>query len=47
LILAKAIGGRLKPEIRFLPGWLEWTLLPKERYGNSLSDHRSNAQPFN
>ena len=32
-----AIGGRPKPEIRFLPGQLRWTLLPKERYGDSLS----------
>jgi len=32
-----AIGGRPKPELCFLPGRLRWTLLPKERYGNSLS----------
>jgi len=32
-----AIGGRPKPELCFLPGRLRWTLLPNERYGNSLS----------
>ena len=26
----------------FLPGWLRWTLLPKEGYGDSLSGRRSN-----
>jgi len=31
-----AIGGMLKLEIRFLPGRLGWTLLPKERYVDSL-----------
>ena len=35
LILATAIGGRSKPELCFLPGRMRWTLLPKERYGNS------------
>jgi len=36
-----------KPELHFLPGQLRWTLLPKERYGNSLSGRGSNTQPFN
>jgi len=33
-----AIGGRPKPELCFFPGRLRWTLLPKERYGNSLTN---------
>ena len=37
LFLETAVSGRPKPEICFLPGRLRWTLLPKERYGNSLS----------
>jgi len=45
LILATAIGSSPKLEICFLPGRLRWTLLPKERYGDSLSGRRSNAQP--
>jgi len=32
-----ATGCKPKPEISFLPGWLRWTLLPKERYSDSLS----------
>ena len=36
-ILATAIGARPKPEICFLPRRLKWTLLSKERYGDSLS----------
>jgi len=43
LILATAIGGRPKLELCFLPGRLRWTLLPKERYGNSLSGYGSNT----
>jgi len=42
--------GRPQPEICFLPGRLRWTLLPKERYGNSLSglgDRGSKTHPFN
>jgi len=45
LILVMSSGGRPKPELCFLPGWLRWTLVPKERYGNSLSGHGSNTQP--
>jgi len=45
--LVTAIGGRPKPEICFLPGRLGWTLLPKERYGDSLSGRGSNTQPSN
>jgi len=33
--LMTALGGRLKPEIYFLPKGLRWTLLHKERYGDS------------
>ena len=47
LIFVTAIGGRLKPEVCFLPGRLRWTLLPKERYGNSLSGCGSTTQPSN
>jgi len=32
-----AIGGLPKPEICFLPRRLGWTLLPKERHGDSVS----------
>jgi len=42
-----AIGGRPKPEFCFLLGQLRWTLLPKERCGNSLSGRGSNTQPSN
>jgi len=45
LILVTTIGGRQKSELCFLPGWLKWTLLPKERYGNSHSGCGSNTQP--
>jgi len=41
-----AIGGRPKPELCFLLGQLRWTLLPRERYGNSLSGRGSNTQTF-
>jgi len=47
LILMTASGGRPKPELCFLPGWLRWTLLPKEHYGNSLSGCGLNTQPSN
>jgi len=40
------IGGRPKPEMCFLPG-RRWTLLPNERYGNSLSGSGPNTQPSN
>jgi len=44
-ILVTVIGGRPKPELCFLPGRLRWTLLPKVRYGDSLSGRGSNTQP--
>ena len=37
LFWVTAIGSRQKPEFRFLPRQLRWTLLPKERCGDSLS----------
>ena len=43
LILVMAVGGRPKPELCFLLGRLRWTLLPKERYGNSLVGCGSNT----
>jgi len=42
-----AIYDRSKPEICDLPGRLRWTLLPKERHGDSLSGRESNTQPSN
>jgi len=42
-----ATGGRPDAEIYFLQRPLMWTLLPKERYGNSLSGRWSNNQPSN
>jgi len=42
-----AMSARPKPEIWFLPGWLWWALLLKERYGDTLSSCASNTQPFN
>ena len=42
-----AIGDKSKPELCFLPGWLGWKLLPKERYGDSLSGCEWNSQPSN
>jgi len=42
-----AIDGRLKPEIFFLHGRLRWTLLLKERYGDSFCGRGSNTQPSN
>jgi len=42
-----AIGGRPKPELCFLLGQLRWTLLPKERYSNSLNGCGSHTQPSN
>ena len=47
LILVTAIGGRPEPDLCFLPGRWRWTLLPEERYGNSLSVCGSNTQPSN
>jgi len=42
-----AVGGWPKPEFCFMPRQLRWTLLPKERYGNSLNGRGSNTQPSN
>jgi len=36
--------GRPKPQQCFLSGRLRWTLLPKESYSGSLSDHGSTTQ---
>ena len=47
LILVTAIGGRPKPELCFLSGRLGYLLLPKERYGSSLSGCGSNTQHSN
>ena len=46
-VLFNSDDGRPKPESWFLPGQLRRTLLPKERYGNSLSGCGSNTQPSN
>jgi len=42
-----AIGDKLNPEVYFFPRWLRWTLLPKERDGDSLIGRGSNTQPSN
>jgi len=42
--LLMALCGRPTPNLCFLSGRLRWTLLPKERYGNSLGGSRSNTQ---
>jgi len=42
-----AVGGRPNPELCFLSERLRWPLLPKERYGNSLSGCGSSTQPSN
>jgi len=47
LVSVTEIGGRRMPELCFLPGRLRWTILPKERYGESLSGRGSNTQPSN
>jgi len=41
------MGGKAKLNFSFLLGRLRWTLLRKERYGESLSGRGSNTQPFN
>ena len=46
LIFVTAICGKPTPEIRFSPGQLRWTLLPKERYGDSLSGPGLNRPTF-
>jgi len=40
-----AISGMPTPEICFSPGQLRRTILPKERYGDSLSVAESDTQP--
>jgi len=47
IILVTAIKGRPTPEIRLFPEQLRLTLLPKERYGDSLSGRWSNTIPSN
>jgi len=47
VILMTATSGWPTSEMRFLPEQLRWTLLPKERYGNSLSGRGSNTQASN
>jgi len=47
ILLMTATSGWPTPEMRFLPEQLRWTLLPKERYGNSLSGRGSNTQASN
>jgi len=44
IILATAGSGMPTPDICFLPGPLRWTLLPKHRYSDSLSDRGSNTR---
>jgi len=41
-----AICGKPMLEIRFLPGHLKWTLLPKEHYGDSLRGLGLNPTTF-
>jgi len=43
-IYLTTIDGRPKPDYCFLSGRLRWTLLPKKRYGDSLSE--SNTPTF-
>jgi len=45
IILVTAISGMPALEICFLPGTLRRTILPKERYGDSLSVGESDTQP--
>jgi len=42
-MVATAISGMTTPEICFLPGQLRRKILPKERYGDSLSVGESAA----
>jgi len=48
-MVATAISGTTTPEICFLPGQLRRTVLPKERYGDSLSvsESATATQPSN
>ena len=45
IIFATVISGMPTPEICFLSGQLRRTILPKERYDDSLSDGESATQP--
>jgi len=47
IILATAISGMPTPEIPFLLGQLKRTILPQERYGDSLSVGELDTQPSN
>ena len=47
IFLVMAVGGRPNPELCFLSERLRWTLLPEERYVNSLSGCGSSTQPSN
>jgi len=46
-ILATAISGIPTREMCFLPGKLRRTILPRERYGDSLSVGELDTQPSN
>jgi len=46
IIFMTAIYSKPTPEIRFLPGKLRGTLLPKERYGDSLRGTGLNHPAF-
>jgi len=46
-ILTTAFSGMPTPEICFFLGQLKRTILPKERYGDSLSVGESETQPSN
>jgi len=37
MVVATGLSGMPTPGICFIPGQLRWTLLPKERYGDSVS----------
>jgi len=49
IMVAKAISDMTTPEICFLPGQLRRKILPKERYGDSLSvgESATATQPSN
>ena len=46
MIFVTAIWGKPTPKMRFLPGQLRWTLLPKERCGGSLRGRVLNHSTF-
>jgi len=47
MVVATGLSGMPTPGICFIPGQLRWTLLPKERYGDSVSVGESVTQPSN